>query len=99
MVLIDISNNIFNDIKSIAEKNNTTETEIVTEALVRLIEKNEIKEEISMYKNGIDISIVSEELGMDKTELIKELDEAKKEIDQGKGITLNPNNLGERYGL
>ena len=52
---------------------------------------------MKIYEDWMDVKIAAEELGMTPEELIKELDEAKKSIDNGEGITVDVDKLEERY--
>jgi predicted DNA-binding protein len=85
---VKIKPDLLKVISKIAKNQHTTENEIINDFIVKGIE--EIEDEI-------DISIIAEEFGQTKEELIKELDEAREEIAQGKGIKLDVDNLEEMF--
>ena len=93
MTTVSIEDNLFEIISKIAKRENITEEELLKE----MIEKRIEEEEMIIYKDGMDVKIAAEELGMSPEELIKELDEAKKSIDKGEGIELDVDKLEERY--
>ena len=50
-----------------------------------------------IYEDGMDVETAAKELGISPDELIKELDEAKKSIDNGEGIEVDVDKLEKRY--
>ena len=93
MPTVLINDNLFEIIKKIAKRKNITEEEVLNE----MIEKRIEEEEIGIYKDGMDIEILAEELAKTPEKLINELDEAKESIDNGKGIEVKVGEIAERY--
>ena len=93
MATISIKDNLFKTISKIAKRENITEEEFLNEIIEKRIEEVEMK----IYEDGMDVKIAAEELGRTPEELIKELDEAKKSIDNGEGIEVDVDKLEERY--
>ena len=87
---VKINSSLLKAISKIAKNNDITENEIINDFLLKGIV--EIEEEI-------DIEIVAEEFGQTKEELIKELDEARTDISNGKGIKLDVDNLDKMLEL